>query len=235
MSDPRPADVLELLTQRTWVQRLARGLVRDPATADDLAQQAWIVAARDPERPRDARAFLAGVVRRLASVHRRGVGRRERRERAVARPEALPSSEALLERLELERLLVESVQALEPHERTAIQLRFFEDLTAEEIARRSGEPAATVRSRIRRGLAHLRARLEARVGREDLMAGLLVLARFEPAAIPPAARPGGEASVPWTLAAVMKSLTAVLITVAAVATGLLLVSREETAPRRVET
>jgi RNA polymerase sigma factor (sigma-70 family) len=236
MSEPRPIDALALLTQQDWVRRLARGLVRDRATADDLAQEAWIVAARDPGRPRDARAFLAGVVRRLASVQRRGSGRRDRRERVVARAEALPSSEALIERLELQRLLVESVQALEPHERTAIQLRFFEDLSAEEIARRSGEPAATVRSRLHRGLAHLRARLEQRVDREDLMAGLLALARLEPALPggPGGPRPATEASVPWTLAALMKSLTAIVVTVAAVATGLLLVSREKDAPRRVD-
>ena len=32
----------DLLTHRAWVLRLAHALVRDPHTAEDLAQEAWV-------------------------------------------------------------------------------------------------------------------------------------------------------------------------------------------------
>src|SRR5262245_40540411 len=77
----------------------------------------------------------------------------------------------------MQRLLVESVLALPEGERTAILLRYFEGLAAEEIARRSGVPSATIRSRVQRGLERLRERLEGRLPRRDLFAGLALLAR----------------------------------------------------------
>jgi DNA-directed RNA polymerase specialized sigma24 family protein len=95
MSDPHPLDPLSLFARQGWVEGLARGLVRDSSFAQDLTQEAWLVAARsgrvDPDDPDDSgalRGFLAAVVRNLRSSAARGAGRRERRERIAARPEA---------------------------------------------------------------------------------------------------------------------------------------------------
>jgi len=172
------ADALDpsaLLARQGWVERLARGLVRDSSLAEDLAQEAWLVAREAGAEP--SRGFLAGVVRNLKRNAVRGARRRTAREVAAARPEALPSAAELVERAELARVLVENVLALDEHERTAILLRYFEDLSAEEIARRSGVPAGTVRARLSRGIERLRARLEARMERRELLAGLLVLGK----------------------------------------------------------
>jgi RNA polymerase sigma-70 factor (ECF subfamily) len=172
-------EVEVLLAERSVLERLAAGLVRDSSLAEDLAQEAWLAAARSgPRTSGSLRAFLAGVLRNLRRNQVRAERRRARREAAAARPEALPSSAELVERAELQRLLVESVLALPDGERTAVLLRYFEDLTAEEIARRAGVPSATIRSRIRRGLERVRVRLESRVPRRDLFAGLVGLARW---------------------------------------------------------
>src|SRR5262245_48503456 len=194
MSDPLPLDPAALLAQQGWVERLARGLVRDSSLAQDLAQEAWLRVARHGtggERP----GFLAGVVRNLQRSHARAERRRERREELAARPEALPSPAELVERAELHGLLVESVLALDEAERTAILLRYFEGLTAEEIARRSQVPAGTVRSRLSRGLERLRERLEARMDRRDLLAGLCALGREPGLALAPTA--GSAPALPW--------------------------------------
>lgn len=178
MSDSPALDPAALLAQQNWVERLARGLVRDSSLAADLAQEAWLAGSgRGPTEPAERRGFLAGVVRNLRRNQARGERRRGAREAATARPEALPSAAELVERAELARLLVENVLALDEHERTAILLRYFEDLSAEEIARRAGLPAGTVRARLSRGLERLRARLEARIERRDLLAGLVLLGR----------------------------------------------------------
>ncbi len=174
------ADPASLATHRAFARRLARGLVADAQLADDVAQQSLLAALERP--PRDAgaaRAFLATVVRRTARRIARSEARRREREHAVARDEALPSSAELVEAMETHRRVVEAVLALRPAWRDAILLRFLEDLTPAEIARRQGTPVETVRTRIKRGLAELRARLDGGRGSERAawLAALAPLAR----------------------------------------------------------
>jgi len=239
MTDPNALDPVTLLAQQGWVESLARGLVRDSSLAQDLAQEAWLRVSATPPREAGAlRGFVAGVVRNLKRSERRATLRRSARELAAARPEALPSPAELVERAELQRLLVESVLALDEGERTAILLRYFENLSAEEIAARSDLPAGTVRSRLSRGLERLRERLEARVDRRDLFAGLCALARLEPLTVPLAAPNAPASLLPW-LGGLLAMKT--LMTIAAgcaglltLAAGLWLVVREP-APRAART
>ena len=59
----------DLLAQMGWVRDLARALVRDPALAEDVAQEAWLTATLRPPRSYEGegglRAWLATVVRNL--------------------------------------------------------------------------------------------------------------------------------------------------------------------------
>src|SRR6185503_8438326 len=91
-SAPPPLD--ELLARREWVTRFARSLARDDASADDLAQDAWVAAIERPPATADAPAgWLRRVLLCRAMNLHRGNRRRERREIATARRESTPSSD----------------------------------------------------------------------------------------------------------------------------------------------
>ena len=177
-------DAQELRRHSEWLRNLARGLVGDDCTADDLAQDAWhALASRRRRRVRKLRPFLAGVVRNLASKRARSEARRVRRERATAKGELLPSSAELVERLEIQRIVVEELQAMGDPRRTTILLHYFEGLSSSKIAQRQGVPPSTVRVRLKRGLDELRGRLDRRLpGRTSWRMSLFGLPAFRSAA-----------------------------------------------------
>ena len=154
-------DVESLLSETDWVRALARTLARDPASADDLAQEAYARAlAAPPPAERPLRSWFARVLRNLARERRRGEGRRASRERAAARAEGVDGDAALLERLEAHRAVVEAVSRLDEPYRAAILLRWFEGLSPAQIAERTGVPIRTVHTRLSRALARLRGELD---------------------------------------------------------------------------
>lgn len=159
----RGATSEQLMAEMAWVRRLARALVQDPAAADDVAQETWIVAnEKGPAEDRPLRPWLARVVMTLARTRRRGEVRRGLRERAAEVERAVPSSDELVERAELQRIVVGEVLALEEPYRSTILLRYVEGYTSAEIARRMGIPPGTVRGRLKTALDQLRASLRAR-------------------------------------------------------------------------
>src|SRR5688500_13032644 len=137
----------ELLAEAAWVRRLAQALVGDGG-AEDLTQEAWEVALRRP-RERDSRPvrpWLRTAVRNLAAMRARAAGRRERREHVAATAATgleVPTPEAVVARLELSRQLATLVLALDESYRQAVMLRYYEGMSAVEIGRRLGVPAAT--------------------------------------------------------------------------------------------
>lgn len=144
-----------LLAHEPFLRSLARSLVFDPHRVDDLVQETWLAALRHSPRPGPGlRAWLAQVLRNAARQLARRERRRACRERAAARPErAVPPQEGVRERV------VDAVLALDEPFRTAVLLRFFEGLPPREVARRTGVPVETARTRLRRALARLRQRL----------------------------------------------------------------------------
>lgn len=159
---PPPLD--ELLAQRRWVRALARRLVATDERADDVAQTVWLEAMlRPPRRPGSARGWLATVTRNVARRLGRGEGRRTRHEAAAlpqpARRGDAPADE-LVAAAEFQQRVAHAVLDLcEPY-RTAVLLRYYEDLTPAEIGERLGVPVDTVRTRLRRALESLRGRLD---------------------------------------------------------------------------
>ena len=149
----------DLLKHAGWLRGLARTLVADAQAADDLVQDTWVAALREPPRG-EPRPWLGRVLRNAARARFRGEGRRVRRERAAAHYEVLPSADELAARMELQRTLVDVVLGLDEPYRSTIVLRFYEGLSAAEIARRRGLPGATVRSHLKRGLDEMRRRLD---------------------------------------------------------------------------
>jgi RNA polymerase sigma factor (sigma-70 family) len=177
----RKHDLEELLAGTRWVRGLAGALVSDPSTAEDVAQEAWLVALSRPAAAREPRAWLAGVVKRLAWRQARSAERARQREATVARAEGVPSTEALVERSELQEHLSAAVRALDEPYRTTVLLHYSEGLSLEEIARTQGVPASTVRTRLARALERLRQRLDRTHGNRATW-----LAAFAPLAGAPA-------------------------------------------------
>jgi RNA polymerase sigma-70 factor (ECF subfamily) len=147
------------------LRRLARGVLlergyRDATRAEDVVQEAWLAALQREGGIQGLAGWLAGAVRRLARNTLREEGRRGERERRAARPEAQASTAEASARIEILRALLDALDALEQPYRTAVVLRYFDDLPPRAIARRLGLPVNTVRTHVRRGLERLRRELD---------------------------------------------------------------------------
>jgi len=145
------------MAEMGWVRQLAGALVKNDALADDVAQDAWLVAAKqspDPDRP--LRPWLARVVLNLVRTRRTADARRERRHAAAGDDRDVPTPAELVERVELHRALADEVLVLAEPYRTTVLLHFFEGYSSADIARRLGIPDGTVRRRLKVGLDQLR-------------------------------------------------------------------------------
>jgi len=151
----------EFSEHRAFLCRLARSLVGDADRAEDVVHDAFVAALEHPpRRATGLRPWLARVVRNRSFNMGRDRWRRDERERAAARPEALPSDEEVVERLEISRHLTDAVRGLRRSYRTVVFLRYFEGRTIAAIAREQGVPHETVKTRLRRALAELRTALD---------------------------------------------------------------------------
>lgn len=162
-----------------YAHRLFRYLLHltgNRALADDLFQETWVrVLERgsqyDPRRP--FIGWLLGIARHLAidAARRSAVRARttsldqleSRKESAMVRaPSAGPSPfEALVARERRDRVAA-AAAGLPAIHREVLFLRFQEELTLQEIARITGVPVPTVKSRLYRGLGNLALRLGGR-------------------------------------------------------------------------
>ena len=169
--DRSPLDPETLLAESAWIRRLARSLLRDAHAAEDLSQD--VLAAALASQPAFSgarlRGWLAGVTRHLAAGRRARERRRGEVERRAARPEGTRSDAH--ERLVLHQRLAEAIDALpEPYRETLVQ-RYLDDRPPRVIARRQCLPVTTVRKRVSRGLAMLRARLDEEFAGDDGQGG----------------------------------------------------------------
>jgi len=148
---------------------LARWLVREPADADDVLQEAVMRAFRHfqtfrGERPR---SWLLAIVRNScwSFIHKRGevaeVFDEERDSPQVVPLQAAPEPELQLMRADQAKRIEEEVAALRPEFREAFLLRELEGLSYKEIAEVTSVPIGTVMSRLSRARRELQARLGA--------------------------------------------------------------------------
>ena len=152
----------QLLAHAGWIRDLARGLVRDEAGAEDLAQDTLLVALRSAPRERASiRAWLAGIARRLAWNRLRTRESTQPLDPDEWERECTTSSESI-ERLELYELLARELRALREPLRATLIERYVHGKSAAEIAERSGVPLPTVRWRLQQGFVELRSRLDRR-------------------------------------------------------------------------
>ncbi len=164
----------DLPNQTGALSALARTLLRDEHEVEDVSQETWLAVLQHPvSRVRCLGPWLACCARNFARRMNRSNSRRIRRERSVAKPETVPSCAEVAERVELQRQVIEAVQALSEPYRTAVMLRFWEDLPPRRIAERLQVPVATVRTRLRRATILLRADLDRDHGGRSAWATLL--------------------------------------------------------------
>ncbi|MBL9086982.1 MAG: sigma-70 family RNA polymerase sigma factor, partial [Planctomycetia bacterium] len=193
MTASGPPDVETLLAHEGFVRGLARQLVTGDADVDDVVQQTFVAALEHPPRSEGGlRGWLATVVRNVVRQGYRAKGRRARRERVAARPEGVPSTADLLAREVARRTVVEAVVALDEPYRAAIVLRYLEGLPPRDVAARLGVPVETARTRVKRGLVLLRARLDER-HRGDRRAWMAVVLPLAGPAAPPSSVGGAGA------------------------------------------
>lgn len=206
-NSPRDDTVEVLLGHAEWIRGLARTLVKDSGVAEDIVQDAWVLALdRPPGQLTNPRGWLAAVVRSLVRDRARGETSRGVRERRAAREEAVTESEELTARAEMQRNLIEHVLELDEVYRSVLLLRFYEGMAPPAIARTQGVPVATVRTRLARGLEKLRAKLDAsRAGnRSEWVLALVPIIRGQDGTLAiPQAPPAGTRRIYPVAAAVM--------------------------------
>ena len=146
---------------------LARRLVVDRALAEEIVQEVFLRLWNHPEKFDPDRGSLRAYL--LAQTHGRSVdlvraesSRRRREERdALLTAEAGYDLEREVWDLTLAEHVRDAVSRLSEGEQQAIELAYFGGHTYREVARILDQPEGTVKSRIRSGLARLRAELEA--------------------------------------------------------------------------
>jgi len=181
--ETNPLSTDELLDHTAWIRALAQGLVRDRSAVEDLVQETWLAfLRRRPSSEESIRPWLARVLRNQAALRLRRIRNGEDRERDAAPSNELPSALELVERAETQRRLVQAVVELDEPYRQTVLLRYYEGLSAVEIARRRAIPAATVRTHLKRGLDKLREKFdgEADGDRRAWVGALLPLAGARP-------------------------------------------------------
>lgn len=169
----------QLALDRAFFVRVARGLVRDATDADDLVQDALVIAIRNGRVNGKAdRAYVRGVLKNLARRSWRDRRRRRRRETHAASPDRLPDSTQTVSRSETRRMLAAHIEDLPEVYRVPLMLRYYDELSPQEIATRLDVTPSTVRTRLQRARQRLRTRIDRRFGdgREALGAALIPLA-----------------------------------------------------------
>jgi RNA polymerase sigma-70 factor (ECF subfamily) len=155
------AEAFGELFRRHWprAHRAAYLVVHDAAAAEDIAQEAFLAAARALDRFDRRRPFAPWlhriVVNRAIDWSRAREVRRE-----VAAAEASPAVEAADTAAAPGDELLHALAGLPPEQRAVIVMRHLLELTPSEIAHALELPRGTVNSRLRRGLDGLQGALE---------------------------------------------------------------------------
>jgi RNA polymerase sigma-70 factor (ECF subfamily) len=157
------ADAFDLLYRQLAgpVYRTALSVLRDPAQAEEVAQEVllevWRTAGRFESAKGTAEAWVLTMARRRAIDRVRSAAAGAARERRDSRIQASwdQVSEAVQEILDRERLTY-SLQQLTSPQRQVIMLAFYGGHTYTEVATILGIAVGTVKSRIRAGLTRMR-------------------------------------------------------------------------------
>jgi len=122
--------------------------------AEDLTQEVFIDAVRRPQTfdgRGDSLPWLIGSARNHLADHvRKHYRERDRDDRMVREVRVSDSSQAALQTADQRGAIKTALQALPIAQRTVMTLRFLDDLSVREIARRLGRSEDAVESTLRR-------------------------------------------------------------------------------------
>jgi RNA polymerase sigma-70 factor (ECF subfamily) len=156
------------------VHRICHRIVLDSSQAPDCVQEVWMKVFRTLGRFRCERSFVAWLNAVAANTaidyYRRTTRQGHPADIEEIGPEALVAEEEPedppLDGAMLRRRVREALEEVSVNQRTALVLRYFEEMPVPEIARVLQCREGTVRTHIRRCLLTLRAKLATRLNQE---------------------------------------------------------------------
>lgn len=167
MIDPPDEVVREFLAYEDDLRAYARRIATDAATGDDLVQEAFLTAASNPPKHSDdLQAWLRAVIRGLAMREVRSRTRRRHWESKASAKKHERIEDPHQNLSEVELVAHRAVECLGDPYSEVLNLRLFEELAPEEIAKRLDRPLETTRSQIYRGLERLRESLRREHGED---------------------------------------------------------------------
>ncbi|MER7951999.1 RNA polymerase sigma factor [Streptomyces sp. NPDC096079] len=183
--DDAPAAMSELYQRlNSTVYGWVRQYIRDPHTAEDLAQEVWFKVAQNLGRYRPGTnllAWMTTITRNAAVDHLR---REQRRPTEVLqadhlqldRPRPGLSIPQQVERRQLAEAVSAHMNALKPDQRTCLRLRFFDGCSPTHTAQIMGKSEGAVRTLTVRSLRRLAKVLPEGDSAAELVEELLTIA-----------------------------------------------------------
>jgi len=161
----RDAAAFEALydTHHRLVYGIAIRILGDAGAAEDVTQAVFLKIWTAPDRFESGNS--AGRIARVARNQSLDVLRRKSNSETEL-SEAMPNSDLLEEQVfsDIDAARVrDALSQLPAEQREPIELGFFNGITHAEIARQTGIPLGTIKTRIRTGLRRLRSSLEGAV------------------------------------------------------------------------
>jgi RNA polymerase sigma-70 factor (ECF subfamily) len=145
---------------------IALRMLHDTTMAEDLTQSVFLKIWTSPDAFRDGNfgAWLSRVTRNSALDVLRSQTSRPTAEIPADIPADGSIDDVVFAKIDSQRVR-RALATLPDEQRSPIEMGFFGGITHEEIARRTGIPLGTVKTRIRSGLRRLRGELQSAVSR----------------------------------------------------------------------
>lgn len=140
--------------------RLAWAILGEAGEAEDAAQDAFATAWDKRSSLRDPARFQPWFERVLVNVCRERLRRRRRSPVRAVDPLPEPGVGDESHTVQLRDAVGTALADLDPDHRIVVVLRYWADLTVDDIAERVGVPAGTVKSRLHYALRALEPALE---------------------------------------------------------------------------
>ena len=140
--------------------RLARAILHEPAEAQDATHDAFVQAWRKWDTLRDASRFEPWFDRILVNTCRNRLRSKRWQATDISAEVALATGDHAGPSADRD-VIGGAIATLSPDHQVVVALRYYRDLTVDEIARRLDIPRGTVQSRLHYALKHLHDSIDA--------------------------------------------------------------------------